>query len=242
MELYLVRHGQSENNLLWDRTGASKGRSDDPALTLVGVSQAEAVAHFLANAQASRGDSASDLQNRNGFGISHVYCSLMIRAIGTGAAIARATNLPLVAWEELHEGGGIYLDDEVSGEPVGMPGKDRAYFAAHYPELELPDGLYTSGWWCRPFERPEHRRERAQRVLCELRRRHGDTQDRVAAVTHGEFYNYLLAGLFDLPSPAEGRFWFALNNVGVTRIDFRDSVVVPVYMNRVDFLPADLVT
>jgi broad specificity phosphatase PhoE len=32
MQLYYIRHAQSENNDLWDRTGSDQGRSEDPKL------------------------------------------------------------------------------------------------------------------------------------------------------------------------------------------------------------------
>jgi 2,3-bisphosphoglycerate-dependent phosphoglycerate mutase len=242
MQLYFVRHGQSENNLLLDRSGTSKGRIEDPPLTEVGRRQAEAVGKFFSMPWSTDAPNALANQNRNGFGITCVYSSLMIRAVATGAAIARGAGVRLIGWEDLHEGGGIYLEDELSGEYVGLPGKDRAYFDAHHPELVLPDDSYEYGWWNRPHETVERRRERAEHVLCELKKRHGPQDDRVVAITHGEFYNYVLAALFNLPNPSEGRFWFALNNVAVTRIDFLGDAAMPIYMNRVDFLADDLVT
>jgi 2,3-bisphosphoglycerate-dependent phosphoglycerate mutase len=241
MQLYLVRHGQSENNLLWDQTASSKGRSDDPELTATGRTQAERLARFLTERPLNGDSGARSTQNRNGFGITHIYSSLMVRAVATGSAVARAAGLPLQAWEDFHEGGGIYLDDEASGQPLGQPGKDRAYFAAHYPELVLPDGKYEDGWYDRPYETVDQRRARARRVLCELSARQA-AGDRIVAITHGEFYNYLLAEVFDLPNPPESRYWFALNNAGLTRIDFENNSIVPMYMNRVDFLPTELLT
>src|SRR5438105_11363232 len=105
MELYLVRHGQSENNLLWDTTSSSHGRHEDPALTPLGRQQAQLVAQFLSRPYVPDAPPAQRQQNRNGFGITHVYAGLMDRAVATGSYIARALNLPLRAWEDLHEGG-----------------------------------------------------------------------------------------------------------------------------------------
>lgn len=239
MQFYFIRHGQSENNLLYDTTGASNGRSQDPELTETGRRQAEILARFL-----SRSDSVSEMkrydsQNVAGFGVTHLYTSLMVRAVATGAVVARALNLPLVAWEDLHETGGICLEDEPTGTRIGQPGKNRAYFEAHYPDLVLPATLGEAGWWNRPFEEREQRPARAERFLRELLARHGGKEDRVAVISHGGFYNVLLRTIFKIERED---CWFGLNNAAITRIDFDVDGVGLDYMNRLDFMPKDLVT
>ena len=240
MQLYFIRHGQSENNALWLNTGSAKGRSEDPGLTEVGRRQAELLAQFLRRADPATEVNGSDFQNVAGFGLTHLYTSLMVRAVATGTIIARALNLPLVAWEDLHEYGGIYLHDEQTDERIGLPGRNRAYFEAHYPDLVLPDSLGEAGWWNRPFEEPELRLPRARRFLHDLMERHGHTDDRVAVVSHGGFYNYLLAAILNLPG-REG-YRFVMNNAAISRIDFNDEEIRLIYLNRVDFLPRELIT
>lgn len=227
MQFYFIRHGQSENNRLWDLTGSSQGRSTDAELTLIGQQQAELLARFLR-------------ERDDEFGVTHLYTSLMIRAVATATIIGDALDLPPVAWEDLHETGGMYVEDEQTSEYIGQPGNNRAYFEAHYPRLVLPEPLGEAGWWNRPFEDQEHRPIRAQRVWRDLMERHGGTDDHVAVVSHGAFYNHLLAALLKMPQ--EDSCWFSLNNAGIARIDFRDDQIVVVYMNRVDFLPRELVT
>jgi 2,3-bisphosphoglycerate-dependent phosphoglycerate mutase len=240
MQLYFIRHGQSENNALWMRTGSHDGRSEDPGLTEVGRQQSELLAQFLSQAGSNLAASGSDIQNAAGFGITHLYTSLMVRAVATGTIIARALDLPLVAWEDLHEYGGIYLRDEHTGERVGLPGRNRAFFEKHYPDLILPNSLGEEGWWNRPYEEPEQRLPRAKRFLRDFLEKHGHTDDRVAVVSHGGFFNYLLAAILNLPG-REGH-WFVLNNAAISRIDFHDEATWLVYLNRVDFLPKDLIT
>jgi 2,3-bisphosphoglycerate-dependent phosphoglycerate mutase len=256
MRFYFIRHAQSENNLLWERTGSSKGRSADPGLTAVGRQQAHLLAEYLrgpeqppvaqaceAQARVPRG---RDYQNVTGFGLTHLYTSLMVRAVATGAIVAPALGLPLVTWVDAHESGGIYRKDEQTDGRIGQPGHNRAYFEAHYPDLVLPDSLGKAGWWNRPYEEREQRPARAQRFLRELLERHGHTDDRVAVISHGGYYNHLLAVLLNLPEP-EG-VWFAMNNAAITRMDFNDrdpegaDRVALVYMNRVDYLPRELIT
>jgi 2,3-bisphosphoglycerate-dependent phosphoglycerate mutase len=243
MQFYFIRHGQSKNNALLKRTGSSIGRTEDPELTEVGRQQAEFVAQFLRRADPPDlqcAGSGGDIQNVAGFGITHLYSSLMVRAVATGTAIARTLDLPLVAWEDLHEWGGIYLEDEQTGERVGQAGRNRAYFEAHYPDFVLPDSLGEAGWWNRPFEELEQRLTRAKGFWRDLMERHGQTDHRVAVVSHGGFYRYLLADILNLPE-REG-YWFALNNAAITRIDFDDERIGLIYLNRADFLPKELVT
>jgi 2,3-bisphosphoglycerate-dependent phosphoglycerate mutase len=240
MQFYFIRHGQSENNALWKRTASRKGRSEDPELTEVGRQQSEFLAQFLRRTDSIAAVNGRDTQNVAGFGITHLYSSLMVRAVATGTIIAKALDLPLVAWEDLHERGGIYLEDGQTGEHIGQAGHHRAYFEAHYPDFVLPDSLGEAGWWNRPFEEPEQRLPRAQRFLRDLMERHDHTDDRLAVVSHGGFYNDLLAAILNLPE--RERYWFALHNAAISRIDFDDERIGLVYLNRVDFLPKELVT
>jgi 2,3-bisphosphoglycerate-dependent phosphoglycerate mutase len=239
MQLYYLRHGQSENNALWSHTGSNKGRSEDPPLTEIGLKQAWRLAEFLAERPSAASD-GRDPQNLAGFGITHLYCSLMIRSVETGTAIAEALGLPLVAWLDLHETGGIFVEDEGTGEPVGLSGRNRAFFEEHYPQLVLPEEVRQGGWWNRPFEDRSQRPSRARRVYRDLVERHGTTDDRVALVSHGGFYNYLMTAILGLPSVDDQ--WFAMNNCAITRIDLTDEWTVVAYTNRTDFLPDEWIT
>ena len=249
MQFYFIRHAQSENNLLWQRTGSGEGRSVDPELTTVGRRQAHLLAQYLRGADPSSVAQGHDPQNVAGFGLTHLYTSLMIRAVTTGTIVARALGLSLVAWQDAHELGGIYHRDEEADEQIGQPGHNRAYFEAHYPGLVLPESLGETGWWNRPYEEREHRPARAQRFLQQLLQNHGHTDDRVAVISHAGIYNYLLAALLRLPEPHNVRFY--LNNAAITRIDFHDADaddpesadrIAVVYMNRTDSLPREFVT
>lgn len=254
MQFYFIRHAQSANNLLWEQTGSSIGRNEDPELTHLGQRQAQVLADFLVATGPEAHGNEWDPQNRSGFGFTHLYTSLMLRSVITGTIISKAIQLPLVAWPDWHEVGGIYLDNEDTGEPDGLPGKNRAYFEEYFPDLNLPDELDNAGWWDRSYETRLQRRERASRVIAELWRRHGGTHDRVAVISHGGFYNYFLSTLFNIPwneadlevlleNPQtfpKGR-WFLMNNAAITRLDFENEVRLT-YHNRVDFLPAEMIT
>lgn len=240
MQFYFIRHAQSENNALWDQTGSSTGRSSDPEITATGRRQVELLARYLNQTPKDRQDGNQwDPQNRSGFVLSHLYTSLMVRAVATAAPLARALGLPLQAWPDLHEIGGIYLDDE-RGEPTGLPGKDRAYFAQNYPDLALNQDFNSGGWWNRPHETEEAAQERARRVLETLLEQHGDTDDRVGVVSHGGFYNTLLAEVLGFERTPE--MWWLMNNAAITRLDLHQGHIGLVYHNRADHLPDHLVT
>ncbi len=240
MQLYFIRHAQSENNALWDRTGSSEGRSQDPELSDLGKEQAKLLGKFLSRKDESDAGYAHNSQNRGGFGLTHLYSSLMIRSVETGTAISEATGVPLVGWKELHETGGIYLTNPETGEREGLPGNTRSYLLSRYPNIQLADSITEEGWWNRAFELEDELLPRARQVLKTLLKEHGKTDHHVAIVSHGGFYNVFLTALLDLD--VEQRAWFSLNNVAITRIDFREEEVFLVYMNRVDFLPKSLVT
>lgn len=266
MQLYLIRHAESENNALYARTGASKGRHYDPALTDIGREQVRCLADFF---RTSANATPNGHMTPFGADVSHVtltdlYTSLMTRAVVTAQGIAEAVGIPLTAWRDVHECGGLYLEDETTGDKIGQAGPNRIYFNQHFPGLALPSDLDDIGWWNRGHEEHAERIARAQRVWQMLMQRHGDsvahrtpelcsgafdapangrhggTDAHVGIVTHGGFYNYLLAVIFDIP-PREN-VWFGFNNAAITRIDVDQEGIALRYSNRFDFLPPELVT
>lgn len=247
MRLYLIRHCESENNALYRRTGSGEGRSEDPLLTPRGLTQADSLANYLALARRPSDDPFEGGPMRGGLEITHLYCSLMLRAIQTGSAVAQAIDLPLVAWPDVHERGGIYLKDPETGENNGLPGPGRHFFEINYPYLQLPDDLDDAGWWNRPYEEREDAVGRASTVLKTLMERHGGTDDHVAIVTHGGFTQSLLQVLFDIAPEgtrlAGDRFvWFKSNNGSITRIDITDDLLRLTYLNFIDYMPGELLT
>lgn len=247
MRLYIIRHAQSENNALWAESGSSDGRSPDPLLSETGQKQAQYLADFLAASAPEAQTDPWDIADRRGFAISHLYCSLMRRAVLTGTVISQALDLPLVAWTDIHEAGGIFMNDSESGQRVGLPGPDRAFFESQFPHLRLPDSLAGDGWWNRPYESQEEIRIRANRVAIELFERHGDSDDRVAMVTHGAFGHYLLSLLLARTEPpsndTDARYaWLMMSNTGITCLNYASGYATLYYSNRLDHLPKGLIT
>lgn len=247
MELYFIRHAQSVNNVLYEQTGGNRSRLADPELTDIGRKQADVLAAHLARPVVEGGGYILDYQNRDGFGLTHLYSSLMIRAVETGLVAARACQLPLVGWSEIHERGGIYMFNEETGDREGLPGNSHRYLAGRFPELVLPEGMDGSGWWNRPAETLEQAEVRARLVLQQLLARHGGTEDRVGMVSHGGFFQVFTAVLLNMPAllsydDGERTARFGINNVSISRFVFTEHTVDVIYLNNTRFLPADLLT
>jgi 2,3-bisphosphoglycerate-dependent phosphoglycerate mutase len=242
MQFYFIRHGQSQNNARWVENLSYEGRTQDPELTPAGHEQARHLARYLSQSPPPRSLPVPEWNPQNvcGFEITHLYCSLMVRAVATGTIVAQDLGLPLVAWLDLHETGGILEIDEETEERVGRPGKNRAFFETHYPDLILPEDLGEEGWWNRPPEEYEQRPVRARRVLDKLLDRHGNSDDRVAVISHGAFFGYLMSAILDLPTMPPP--WFGLSNTGIARFDFHEERLMISYVNNTFHLPRGLVT
>jgi len=255
MLLYVIRHAQSANNDLYTRTGGSVGRTADPPLTEVGHRQAQLLASFLSAVPPEPGQHARPpmgeydaRHDRRGFGLTHLYCSLMTRAIQTAGYVADATGLPLTALTEIHERGGLHEVDDTTGEDAGVPGPNRAWFQAEFPLLLLPDELSDVGWWNRPKETIEQTVPRARAAWIRLLACHRGTADRVAVFTHAGFFQSLMTALFTTgntltaPHLNTPRMGFGMSNASISRFEIDNDMIVVRYINRVDFLPDDLIT
>lgn len=244
MEVYLVRHGQSVNNALMENQLL---RVADPELTEIGKQQAQHTAHHLANALNLEHWVIEQNGTRQGhypYGITHLYCSAMHRALQTAAPIAKALGLKTEIWLELHEIGGIYLEKE--GVVTGYGGRTRQQIITEFPDYVLPDTITDQGWW-----NPSHGREdmslcqaRAVRVAAMLKQRAlvaGSKRDRLALIVHGTFMDALMkAFLNTLPG---GSYYHWHYNCAITRLDFDDTGRFLIrYLNRVEHLPPDLIT
>ncbi len=233
MQLYFIRHAQSENNVIWAQTQSENGRFPDPDITAIGHQQADCLANFLAT--------------KAEFQFTHLYTSLMSRAVSTGSYISKTCRLPLVAWEEIHERGGIFQIHPESGVREGLPGANRAYFEQRFPDFLLPNSLGNAGWWKRPFEQKEDSSQRVKLVLQELLRRHGGTDDKVAMVSHAGFGYDMLQALLRFTSPnsfthSPMHVWIRIQNTSIFRIDFESDYFSLVYLNRLEHLPTKLIT
>lgn len=231
MRLLFIRHGQSVNNYLWNMNGNDLGRSEDPELTEMGYKQADYVASFL-----------EELQNRltEEAKITHIYSSLMVRAIETGTRIAERLNMPLFGVDTICEVGGVHLINKVTGEEEGLSGKSRQYLEKRFPRLALPDSVNDRGWWNKPYETREEGLIRARGFMDFLQEKHGTISGTIVAISHGDFFFRLMNCILKMEKSE--KVWFTMNNTGISSIEFgRDEFRVE-YLNRTSHLPADYIT
>ncbi len=236
MILYLIRHGQSTNNLLDEelkkQTEPSsfddymKRRVSEPPLTANGERQADKLGRFIGSLP-----------------VAHLYCSPMLRTMQTMRPVAASLGSAPSVWVDLHEHGGIFQRASADAEAVGFPGMGRTEMAANFPGYRL-DGISEKGWWFGGEEDRAGCHARAARVLEELHRMAQElaTDETVAAISHGTFMDSLLKAIVGrLPG---NEFYFNHHNTGITRVDFlpwedRSCAAFIRYVNRIDHLADD---
>ncbi|NTV35355.1 MAG: histidine phosphatase family protein [Anaerolineaceae bacterium] len=228
MLIYYIRHGQSLNNLLFDNTGASLGRSEDPDLSPTGIAQLSYLANFI----------KSEIDHRENFEKIRLYTSPMIRAAKTAYAIQKSTGLSMSFHSDIFETGGIYLEE--NGANYGKPGINDDFISATFPDVIIPPFVTAKGWYNRPHETQLEARSRADRLVKELKT-HVGRYDIVLIVAHGSFFQEFLSAISN--SKMDEKTWFNMNNCGVTCISLDGDENVEIrYLNRFDFLPSSLIT
>lgn len=248
MQLYLIRHAQSQNNALWAATKSEDGRVPDPEITEIGHQQGKALGEYIAAGEAEPVHPQEDPHNRKGFHLTHLYCSLMTRAVQTASYIAKATDLPLVGLDNVHEWGGLYSFDVEQELYTAVSGPNRAYFAERFPHLGLPDYLGEAGWYDkRPYEERTETAARAENFFVELLEKHGDSEDRVGIVSHGGFMHVLISYMMNSTKPLstdthQRRNFYTHHNGAITRFNIGDDYNQLLYTNNVSYQPADIIT
>lgn len=241
--LYLIRHGQSENNAFAAEASADVAeeppRTAEPSLTATGYEQAKCVAGYLAR-ETDKTDLRDGTPVDGGHGIQRLYTSAMLRALETTQPIATALGLTPEIWLDVHEEGGIWLDEGDGRGAVGHPGLTREEIAEQFPGFVQPDAITDNGWWNRPFERRAELVSRSAQVAADVRRRVRQWEDRVAIVSHGTFISLLVQHLLLGEYVPDIRF--SNHNTGVSRLDFDGDSVMLRYLNRIEHLPVSLVT
>ena len=245
MKLYLVRHAQSANNQLWNGTDHVDGRTPDPEITETGHRQAELLAKHLAHPEGEPRQHPFSPKRDSSFGLTHLYCSLMTRSILTADYIANICDIEPQALPDIFEKNGIYdFDDD--GEMRGLAGPGREYFQSRFPYLHLPESVDDSGWWNRPAEDHDEFIDRVSAVVKRLKQ-HEDNEACIAMVVHGDFIDQFVNELMGVDRHAHNYAsdWVAnwtFHNTSISRFDFVSGGHNVVYLNRIDHLPAELVT
>ena len=228
MRLYLIRHAESENNVLTEET--LHRRKFDPDLTARGYQQRDLLARHI--------EAGNDAVGQK-FEIDRLYTSAMYRSLLTTKSVSDALGIAPMVWPDLHEKGGMFL--QRNGQISGFNGMSRSAILDEFPGYKLSQEVTDRGWYEAAMGRePEtHSYYRAIKVARELRER-GDSDEVIALVSHAGFLDLLLKVIFEqLPArPYTMRYYH--DNTAITRINFDVGWTTLHYMNRADHLPLAL--
>ena len=188
MEVYLVRHGQSEYNI---------GLTDDldSGLTPTGRAQAARTAARLAQE-----------------GLTHAYASPLRRTLQTIGPICAACGLRAEIAAEVCE---YFCGDNPAYKT--FRGLSPAQIAREFPFTSIGDTFPCDlVWWPQQLESNALLSARAERVRDALLRRHAATDHRVLVVSHADTVGRLMeAFLRVLPYPPNPPW---VDNCAVTRL------------------------
>lgn len=245
MKLYIIRHAQSANNVIEtdDYESYMRNRVVDPTITELGFQQADRLAQHLAGYAHAEHLHEAKHGVESGYGITHLYCSPMLRTLQTAWPISQALGIQPEIWIDIFEQGGMFLGNPRTGEGLtAYPGMNQTEIAAQYPGYKIPAAVNHTGWWTGIYEDHLECQERAARVAQQLREMTTRMPDaRVAIVTHGTFSDYLCKALIG-HDPATSAIYFNFYNTAITRVDFWEGGISLRYTNRTQHLPPELVS
>lgn len=238
MRLYLIRHGQSFNN--YHEGSETVQRVSDPPLTEVGVQQAAHLAqHLMTHSDPFPVFDPSLVAWEGHFQLTRIWVSPMMRALQTALPLATATRIAPEVWDDIHEVGGIWLDDG-NGGYVGHAGMSRAEMLQTFPTYRLPPSITERGWWNRDRESIDECKVRSASVvkrILSMAAAHPD--DIVALVAHQAFLGLMLRAFMGIVSDG---IWMMHYNTGYSRIDISEEAIRIRYLNRIDHLPFNYIT
>ena len=220
----IIRHAQSANNALPEHK-----RVCDPALTKIGVQQAQLLADRLANLP-----------------IRHLYCSGFLRSLETMVPLAKSLRLKPFIHARLYEVGGCYSGYQ-TGRLRGESGLGRSALKKSYRDWQLDEAIHELGWHHQ--RQPETDQEamlRAVEVADWLRNLPADpscqadaaVEDLRAMIIHADFKVMLLEALLG----PDRRLRHEPANTSVSRLRCVGEKWELVDYNNVDHLEADLIT
>lgn len=250
MRLFIIRHGQSHNNLVdFESTSHEeyiRRRHADPDLTPLGWRQAEAVATHLATATTVDHLPGYDPYPAAGYCITRLFCSPMRRAMQTAQPIAREIGVAPEIHVDIYEFGGMYTGDYQKPETcVNYPGMTPSEIESEFPGYIIPDSITNNGWYSGSHELHETSLLRIKRaasffheLAAESNRQH-EKHEHVAIVVHADFSNFLLQEL--LGHSETKRLAYLFHNTSITMLEFVPSGSIRVgYVNRSQHLTADV--
>ena len=215
MQLYLIRHGQSENNARPEHL-----RVEDAELTELGHQQAQHLAPWFATLELDR-----------------FFCSPFRRTLQSALPLAEQSGLDVEVKVELHEVGGCVAGPG-GGELVGRPGISGDQLRADFPGYRVPDVIDENGWWkSQPNETAEQIHERVENLLQSTIEEFAEGDQKIGFMMHADITHHLLS---DVAGVTSDRLERVLYNTAVTRLTIgHDSLVMDIY-NSISHLPMSM--
>ena len=214
MQLYLIRHAQSQNNAL-----PESERLPDPGLTDLGREQASLLAKRLPTWQLTR-----------------LITSPFLRTLETTERIRTHLAIMPEVRVQLHEQGGCY-GGHLPNDRIGQPGMTREEIKVRFPEFVVePNELDGQGWWKRqPYESWQQAKTRAGKLLRRTCEEFGHTNECIAYVMHADIKLLLIEHFHTetLEMPA---------NTSVTKVEVRPDGMRLIDFNLIDHLPRRFVS
>ncbi len=222
MQLYLVRHAESENN-----AHPPHRRVEDPSLTRRGRLQAEHLASWTRTLR-----------------IDVLITSPFLRTLQTTRRIVDATPQRLHIWHDVFERGGCYkghLPDNEEGA-LGLGRQDILRHATGNPEACLIDETISDhGWWGgRPRESEQEATIRCGAVIGRLTETFGNNGQTVVLVTHADFKRLLVAAM--LGGSLDPQLLGPMRNTGITKVNYDGERWQLDWFNSISHLPSRLIT
>ncbi len=219
MQLYLIRHAESENN-----ARPAYQRVEDPSITPVGRLQAEALAQWARSLT-----------------IDVLITSPFRRSLQTSRMVLESSKpTKALIWHNVFERGGCYLgygDNNIQPRP----GLGRSVIMNELPLAVLDETITEEGWWVgKQKETDEETELRADNVINRLIETFGDSGKNIIAVLHADFIRTMLAQM--LHPAADANQFGPLRNTGITKVDFNGQRWRLDWLNSVSHLPVKLIT
>jgi len=212
MQLYLIRHAQSQNNAL-----PEEQRVEDPPITEIGHRQAKRLAAALRPLR-----------------LTHLVSSPFRRTLETTEHLRQATGITPFVRTELHELGGCMRGRSLA-EMVGAPGMTRKEILAYFDGYDISPEIDGQGWWGgKPYETIELARLRAKNLLERTCREFTQSDARVAYVMHADFKRIFLEQFYEVDATP----W----NASLTRLTITGAEIRVDDYNNIDHLPDELIT
>lgn len=229
LRLYLIRHGQSVNNV----EPNFERHVFDPPLTELGIRQSQALGRLLKN-----GSDNGAL--RYGYEIQQLHVSPQLRALQTAAEILRQVDhiRPEIN-VRLHERGGVVVMTRKGLQH--HPGLKRSEIAKQFPTYKIPYQITENGWWrgSSTLESNDDVRVRARVLANDLFIKARTARDLgLVIVSHGTLLNFLIQTILN-----DDQNRFLHHNAAISRIDVdRNANAIVKYSNDTRHLEQTWIT